>query len=393
MNDSTGDNARALRVLVACVTAGAGHVQAAAAMEEAWKLERPQDTVLRLDVLEFTSRLYRKAYLEGYLKIVAHAPELWSAFFRKSDNPKLVARTNHARATLGRLNTPKYVKALKDFSPDVVVATHFLPVEIMESLQHKNRLDHRPFIATVITDFEAHALWLVPCTDLYCVAARHTQARLLARGVPPSKALVTGIPVARKFQDVPARRAARKTLGLRDDLPVLLVLGGGFGLGPVGEIVQSLNQLTTPVQVAVVCGRNEALRKELATLERKHPTHLLGFVGNMQEWMSAADLVLTKPGGMTTSEALAVGRPIVVLNPIPGQEEANSDFLLEHGAAIKVNRPEDLPFRLEEILAGKRVSDLSLKARALGNPTAAAAICQAVVARVGHGHRQSGTSS
>lgn len=383
MNASSLKNAAAKRVLIPTVTAGAGHLQAAAALEEAWRARRPQDKIERVDVLDFTPRLYRKAYLEGYLKLIAHAPEVWGAFFRKSDNPKLLAKTKRIRTALGKLNTQRFVRLLKQFSPEVVIATHFLPLEILENLRPKKRLQPWPFVATTVTDFEAHALWLMPCVELYCVAAEHTRARLLGRGVPPANAVVTGIPIAARFQEIPTRRAARKLLGLRDDLPVLLVLGGGFGLGPVAEIVAALQRLESTVQIVVVCGRNEELRKKLAVQERRQPTHLLGFVTNMNEWMAAADLVLTKPGGLTSSEALAVGRVLVVLNPIPGQEEANSDFLLEQGAAIKVSRPEDLPFRLKALLGSENLLRMAAKAKALGKPDAANAVCDAVLARCG----------
>jgi processive 1,2-diacylglycerol beta-glucosyltransferase len=136
------------------------------------------------------------------------------------------------------------------------------------------------------------------------------------------------------------------------------------------------------VQVVVVCGRNQALRRDLAALERRHPTHLLGFVTNMHEWMAAADLVITKPGGLTSSEALALGKPLFVLNPIPGQEAANSDFLLEHGAAAKANRVEDLPYRLEQLLGSRKLAQMARAARRIGRPGAAADICQAVLARL-----------
>ena len=123
------------------------------------------------------------------------------------------------------------------------------------------------------------------------------------------------------------------------------------------------------------------LKRGLATLERRHPTHILGFVTNMQEWMAAADLILSKPGGLTTSEALALGKPMFVLDPIPGQEAANSDFLLEHGAAGKVNRVEDLPFRLRQLLGSGKLVDMARAARALGRPDAASDICREVVSR------------
>jgi len=152
----------------------------------------------------------------------------------------------------------------------------------------------------------------------------------------------------------------RRRSGLRDDLPTILVLGGGFGMGPVAGILESLDRVEREFQIVVVAGRNVALRRELAALDRHHPTHVLGFVSNMHEIMSVADLIITKPGGLTTAEALALGKPLFILNPIPGQEMANSDFLLERGAAAKANRVEDLPFRIDR------------------RPGAARAICAAV---------------
>lgn len=370
------------RIAIATVTAGAGHLQAAAALEEAWKRMYPGDVVERRDVLEFTSKLFRKFYSESYLQLVERAPELWGALFRKSDDPAAVEKLARVRQTLGRANARRFVEWLGEFGPDVVLCTHYLPQEILGGLRKKEVLAKWPLVTSVVTDFEAHALWIEKVVDLYCVAADSTGARLVARGIPKDSVVTTGIPVSDRFRGKVDRKAARKKLGLRDDLPVLLVLGGGFGMGPVAEIVTALNRLETTVQVAVVCGRNADLLREVATVERKHPTHLLGFVRNMQDWMTASDLILTKPGGLTSSEALALGRPMLILNPIPGQETANSDFLLERGAAAKINRIEDLPFRLAKLLAGEGLSELSLKAKALGRPLASDAVVEAVVSRL-----------
>jgi len=131
-----------------------------------------------------------------------------------------------------------------------------------------------------------------------------------------------------------------------------------------------------------VAGRNEELRRKLAAQDRKHPTHVLGFTSNMHELMAVADLIITKPGGLTSSEALAMGRPILILDPIPGQEAANSDFLLERGAAVKLNRVEDLPHRLEQLFAARKLPTLAKAAKTLGHPTAAKTICAEVVRRL-----------
>jgi len=159
-------------------------------------------------------------------------------------------------------------------------------------------------------------------------------------------------------------------------------LSGGFGLGPVGRILAGLDQVKAEFQTVVVCGRNEELRAELAAQDRAHPTQVRGFASNMHELMSVADLILTKPGGLTSSEALALGKPLFILDPIPGQEAANSDFLLERGAAAKVNRVEDLPFRIERLLGSKKLAEMARAAKALGRVNASEVVCKEVLARV-----------
>ena len=152
-------------------------------------------------------------------------------------------------------------------------------------------------------------------------------------------------------------------------------------MGPGGEILAQLDKVERLFQSVVVTGRNEELRRELAAQDRKHPTHVLGFATNMHELMAVADLIITKPGGLTSSEALALGKPLFILNPIPGQEAANSDFLLERGAAVKVNRVEDLPYRIEQLLGSRKLLDMGRAARALGRPEAASDVCREVVRR------------
>ncbi len=371
-----------MRILIATVTAGAGHLQAAAALDEAWRAYRPRDTVERVDVLDFVPKLYKKMYAEGYVKFVDHAPELYALVFKKTDNPSLMRKMTRLRRAWSKFTTPKFVSHLKRFKPDVVLCPHFLPLEIMGSLQAKGWKGDPPYTVSVVTDFEAHALWMEPSVDLYCVAAEETKHRLVARGAIADNVKVTGIPISAKFSSRPDAGSVRKHYGLRDDLLTLLVLGGGFGMGPVEEILCELDKFRRPAQVIVVAGRNEELRTKLASRDWRHPTHVLGFVTNMHELMTVADLIISKPGGLTTSEALAMGKPLFILNPIPGQEAANSDFLLEHAAAAKANRVEDLPFRLDDLVKSKKLTSLAKAAKALGKPSAARDICEEVCRRV-----------
>lgn len=172
-------------------------------------------------------------------------------------------------------------------------------------------------------------------------------------------------------------------LGLGADRPVILQLAGGFGLGPVEKLFTGLLAVARPLEVVVVSGRNEELRQRLEQLAipPRHRAKVLGFTTEMDEWMAAADVVLSKPGGLTTSEVLARGAALMIVNPIPGQETRNSDFLLENGAALKVNNLATLPYKLEKLLDDPaRLAGMKQSARRLGRPQAAfdVALCAGV---------------
>ncbi|HTL18484.1 MAG TPA: glycosyltransferase [Patescibacteria group bacterium] len=402
-----------MRILIVTVTAGAGHVAAAAALEEAWRACHGQDAVERLDLVKFFSPLHRKVVSDGYVKLVERAPELWGMVFKKTDDPKLARRLNRLQRLFPSNSRTRFERYLKQFNPDAVICTHYSPLDTLRHLKKAavraslranhgapNRLavlpargntlaapaqakTQKPFVVSVVTDFEAHALWMNNCVDLYCVAAEETKARLVARGVSAENIIATGIPISARFSANPDRSVARKMLGVRDDLPIILVLSGGFGMGPVAEILAELDKVGEQFQTIVVTGRNEDLRRELAGADRKHPTQILGFASNMHELMAIADLIITKPGGLTSSEALAMGKPLFILNPIPGQEAANSDFLLERGAAVKINRVEDLPYRIAQLLGKPKLTEMEAAAKALGRPAAAKTICQEIIRRVG----------
>ncbi len=371
-----------MRILITTVTAGAGHLQAASALEEVWRAIRPDDVVEKVDLLDLVPRLQRNVYVTGYSKLVEHASGIWGIVFKKTDDPVLLRKLTKLRRTLAQRTHRKFIRHVKAFRPDAVICTYYLPLEIMGHLKSKGI---NPLTVCVVTDFEAHALWMEQAADLYCVAADETKASLAARGIKLERIVVTGIPIAPRFARPPEPRAVRKALGLRDDLPTVLVLGGGFGMGPVAEILDAFQTVEVPFQSLVVAGRNEKLRRELAGRDYRHPTRVLGFVGNMHELMAVSDLIVTKPGGLTSSEALALGKPLLILDPIPGQEAANSDFLLERGAAAKVNRVEDVPFRIGQLLGSRRLREMARAAKRLGHPDAAQQVCREVIRRLDAG--------
>jgi processive 1,2-diacylglycerol beta-glucosyltransferase len=380
------------------VTAGAGHLAAAAALEEAWRTARPRDLVENLDLLAFASVFQKKLFSDAYVKVASKVPELWGLVFDKTDDPKVVRGLTRLRRLLPSRSRHRLSRLVRQTRPDVVLCTHPLPLETLGNLKEESvspaldvpstrsrasRFSHaKPFVVSVVTDFEAHAFWMEPRVDLYCVAADETKARLVARGARANDVVSTGIPISAKFSIRASARTVRKEWGLRNDLPVVLVLSGGFGMGPVGKILVELDKAQTRFQVLVVCGRNERLRRELSARDSGRPTQVVGFTTEMHKLMEVSDLIVSKSGGLTASEALASGTPLLILNPIPGQETANSDFLLEHGAAAKVNRIEDLPYRVEHLLGSKKLIEMTRSARALGRPDAAKAVCREVLSRL-----------
>src|SRR6267378_3108333 len=210
-----------MRILIATVTAGAGHVAAAAALEEAWRAEHSQDIVERVDLVKFFSPLHRKVVSDGYVKLVERAPELWGMVFKKTDDPKLARRLNRIKRLFPSNSRMRFERHLKHFEPDAVLCTHYSPLETLEQMRtrHSRRKSEdknsAPFVVSIVTDFEAHALWMNPSVDLYCVAAEETKARLVARGAPAENIIATGIPISARFSPNPNRDSVRKMLGLR----------------------------------------------------------------------------------------------------------------------------------------------------------------------------------
>jgi processive 1,2-diacylglycerol beta-glucosyltransferase len=361
------------RVLVLSASAGAGHLRAADAIEKALKVRGLATEVQHLDVLKYTNNVFRHLYSKAYLDFVNKAPEVLGWLYDHLDVPH---RNEKLRLAFDRLNTGPFVKFLNHYRPDVAICTHFLPSEIISWLK---RLDEvRIMNAVVVTDLDVHAMWLCNRAEHYFVALEETRAHLVAIGVPEDRVTVSGIPIDPAFAEPKEPLAMRRKHGLAEGAFTILVSAGGFGVGPVEHIIQALSRLAHPAQVVVVCGRNDELKTRLARIVRKTTTasrvsfKLLGFTTEMDELMAAADLFVGKPGGLTTSEALARGLPMVVINPIPGQEERNSDHLLEEGIALRCNNLPALAYKIDRLIdePGKLVL-MRGNALALGKPRAA----------------------
>jgi processive 1,2-diacylglycerol beta-glucosyltransferase len=247
-------------------------------------------------------------------------------------------------------NSKKLVRLVLDMKPDVVISTHFFASEVIADMKSKRVTDTK--LVTVITDFRVHAWWLAEGTDYYVVASEDVRRELLARKIDPSIVKVMGIPVEPVFSKQLDRKNIFNATALKDDLFTILVIGGGFGVGPIEGIVKVLAQIKRNLQAVVICGRNEELVKNIEKLrdELKLNIKVTGFVDNVYEYMEISDVLISKSGGITVSESLAKDIPMVIISPIIGQETANCNFLIKNKAAVKVDRLEDLKGALEGLM-------------------------------------------
>ena len=367
------------RVLLLSATSGAGHVRAAQALEKAFSA-RGDCLVEHIDALEHVSKLFQRVYDKAYLSMVRRAPELMGVLYERTDQPWHHPRR---RLALDRLNTQPMIRLLKRIQPDLCVATHFLPAEIIAWLIAKRKLRARN--AIVVTDYDVHAMWLCRTVDRYYLAIDEAAEYLARIGVPREKLRVTGIPIDPLFAAPANRSETRRHLNLDAEATVILVSAGGYGIGPVEQLVKDLLALQRPWQIVAIAGKSEKTRKRLEEVAKEAGKLAtgspklcpVGFTTEMDKYMAAADLMVGKAGGLTTAEALARALPMALIEPIPGQEERNADHLLEAGAAIRCNNLPAAAWKIAALLVdSERLARMRDAARGQGRPDAATAIAE-----------------
>jgi processive 1,2-diacylglycerol beta-glucosyltransferase len=336
--------------------------------------------VEHIDALQYVSKLFQRVYDKAYISMVRRVPEFMGVLYTRTDQPWHHPRR---RLALDRLNTGPMIRLLKRTQPDLCVATHFLPAEIIAWLIAKEKL--RAHNAIVVTDYDVHAMWLCRTVDRYYVAIDEAAEYLAKVGVPREKLRVTGIPIDPLFAASLNRVEARKKLGLDSESTIILISAGGYGIGPVEQLVKDLLALQKPWQIVAIAGKSEKTRKRLEELAKGAGKLSSGsarlcpvsFTTDMDKYMAAADLMVGKAGGLTTSEALARGLPMALIEPIPGQEERNADHLLEAGAAIRCNNLPAAAWKISTLLDdAARLNEMRDAAKKLGRPGAAAAIAE-----------------
>ncbi len=375
---------RPRRVLILSVKAGAGHLRAAQAIEQALHEEHSDVEVTHYDALAYTNKAFRKGFTAAYETLAKELPSVWGFVYERLEETSARSRTKKFAQLFDNLNARPLWKAVKEADPDAIICTHYMPAEVVSAKRRKDKL--RAPVSLTLTDYDIHSMWIQPGTDRYFVATEEMAYALRANGVDDAELSVVGIPILPVFAAAyPPKEEMRRRLGLRPDATTVLVSAGGFGLGQIHKTVAGLADSFPQAQFVAIAGRSEALHKKLASAAEEHPDQIVpfGFVDNMHELMAASDLAVTKCGGLTSSECLAMGLPLVIVRPIPGQEERNADFLLESGAAVRAHSNAHAVFKVEELLGHPdRIEVMAERSRAAARPRAAYDIAATVLASI-----------
>ena len=364
------------RLLVASMSLGGGHGRAGQCVASAVAEMRPDWEVRIVDVRDYAAWWFRLVYVTGYLFTVRHIPWLWGLLYRHPGR--------HSGGTLPpwviRLALRRFEQLVREYRPDVILSTQITASEATDCLRRRGLFAGAA--ATVVTDFDAHPTWRADGIDCFFVPDEDIRQRLARRGIPLDRIEATGVPIDPAFEQNLDNGQLRAKHGIRPGVPAVLLMGGSLGLGALRRAVRGLLALGEPMDLVVVAGHNERLRRRLAAMRADGLArlHVLGFVDYIAELMAVADLFVSKPGGLSMTEALTMGLPTLAVDPLPGQEEANASHLEAQGVVLRPARGESLPAAVKRLLGDPAAREhLAQAARAYAHRGTARRIASRVI--------------
>ena len=355
------------RFLLMHITTSSGHHRASCAIERTVKRVDPLAHTVSIDAFEYTSRFVRWAITRSYTSLIQHQPDVWEYLY---DNPAVHQRVQHLRSLLHRYQAAKLERLLQMIRPDAIACTQAYPCGMVADFKKHH---HFPVpLVGILTDYAPHLYWFHETVDAYVVPSEQVKRRFLIQGIEASKVKVLGIPIDETFLAPVDREAAARAFDLNLDHPILPIMGGGGGFGQLRDIVLNLDTLPYPCQLVVLAGTNRPLLAWLESQRFRHRVIPLAYTDHVPQLMSIATLLVSKPGGLTTSEALAKRLPLVIVNPIPGQEAYNARFLLSQSAAVQATSPETVRQTVRDLLENPEQIDMLRRRNSeLAHPTAA----------------------
>ena len=363
------------KVLLLYISEHSGHHCATLAIEKALHSLRPDIDTVNINSFNYTNPILEKVINRAYMGVVKRTPEVWEYLY---DNPKVLRSTQKLRDAIHRFSASKLKALLDEYKPDAIVCTQAFPCGMVAD--YKKSLDLDIPLIGVLTDYAPHSYWIYNNVDKYIVPSEESGRKLIDNGVDPRRVEAFGIPIDHKFEVQHDKEKLSKSLGIDSDIPCVLIMGGTQGLGPLKRVVRLLDGAHLELQAIVVSGTNKKLFRWLKSRRFRKKVMVLAYATNIDELMRVATVIMTKPGGITTAEALATGVPMLIINPLPGQEAMNTRFLLREGVAVKAESPEDAVVLLEELLYNKdKLRTMSLKARSIAKPDSAVRIARLIL--------------
>jgi len=356
------------RIILMYISEVSGHRSATMAIEKALKALSPKCEILNINAFNYTNPISEKVINRIYMEVIKHTPKVWDYLY---DNPSVVKGLEKIKNSVHKSNSPKLKKLFDSFNPDLVVCTQAFPCGMVADFK-KTYKSNLPLVA-VLTDYIPHSYWVYDTVDYYITPSEDVSERLAKKGVIPSKIKSFGIPFDHKFNQKLDREEIFKKLNLNPHKPVVLIMGGGQGLGPIKTIVKSLEKANQDIQELIITGTNKRLYRSLKRKIKRYKKEirLFGFVQNIHELMHISNVIISKPGGVTTAEVLSANLPMIIVKPIPGQEINNTSFLTHKGAAIKVDEPKEVCQVIDELLEDKtRLESLRAAAAKIAKPNA-----------------------
>lgn len=365
------------RIILMYISEVSGHRNAAMAIERGIRIISPDTEILNINAFNYTNPLAEKITNSIYMGIIKIAPKIWDYLY---DNPKIAKKIEQTKKNIHKANSPKLKKLFDKFLPDAVICTQAFPCGMVADYK-KTYSSNLPLIA-VLTDYVPHGYWIYDTVDYYIVPSEDIASSLVKRGVSSKKVKPLGIPFDPKFIKPQEKDGLINKYKLKDSVPTVLIMGGGQGLGPIKTIVKSLEKVDNEIQEIVVAGTNKKLYKTLKRRIKKYKKRILlfGYVQHINELMDLADIVISKPGGVTTSEVLAKKKPMIIIRPLPGQEANNTKYLTSAGAAIKVNKPRDVHLVVGDLIKNPdKLSKIREAVRKIAKPEASINIAKFIL--------------
>jgi processive 1,2-diacylglycerol beta-glucosyltransferase len=340
------------KIMMLYCTAGMGHKKAAMALSQIFSARGKGAFDLKnIDTLEYGDKAYKFMYQDFYVFMMTKGKWLWGMLYYLSDMPFLKKFLAGMRRDMDVRELSKLMDLIIKEKPDAIVATHFVLPNIAPALREMKEINPKMYV--VVTDYGPHAFWLSDGIDKFFVGAGSMIDAFVKRGIPKEKVVLSGIPGVEEFvksYDVPALKRA---YGMDPSRKTVFLLSGGFGVGPTEQILAALGKVSSKIQAIVVCGRNKEAYERINSFKNdlKYPVVLLGFTDKVHELMAVSDVIVTKAGGISTTEALNSRLPMILIDSIPGQETWNEGFVTGAGAGVKAGRIGDIPAMIDDLFS------------------------------------------